>query len=90
MIIDPFREMGFGGISHPVIDKYSGDWKKVPEDTLIQLLAQNKHPAWDIELSDDLLEYLESFRDKYKIDSIVTEDEKLQLFYGIADKVYQL
>lgn len=63
-------------IEHPAFNDYAQDWRKVPEDTLIQALAEHQHPEWVITIPDDLMKYLESFRDNYNIDSIMPENHK--------------
>jgi hypothetical protein len=46
-------------IQHPAFDKYNQDWRKVPEDALIQVLAENEHPDWVIKYPDTLDDILE-------------------------------
>jgi len=74
-IIRHFDFESFQPIHFKFEDKCGQDWRKVPEDILIQILAEYQNPKWSITLSDKLMKYLRSFKDRFKADEEFTADE---------------
>jgi len=61
-------------------NKCGQDWRKVPEDILIQTLAEYESPKWSITLSDKMNKYLKLFIDKGEnFDSFVQQVKWLAL-----------
>ena len=63
-IIRHFDFEGFQPIHLKFQDKCGQDWRKVPENILIQTLAENESPKWNITLSDKMMKYLHQYKDK--------------------------
>lgn len=83
-------------IKHPAFNSCNQDWRKVDEDTLIQILADYQNPKWDITLPDKMLKYFDVYIDNDEhIDTFVKQVKWLALdveIYnqGLAQDVHDM